>query len=155
MQQAAHSQHTPAVLTVRMFSVPVRTLWFLVLAVTLVSELVPLSLAFENRFSPLTFYFFEAAKLLALFVFGLLMPLAWWQSKSMGIGVLFAIITTAIVEFGQAFIPGHRTSMFEMAVKLALLFTGFVAGLEVRAYQRFTLGRLCILFSSSHWSDPS
>jgi hypothetical protein len=154
MQQAAHSQHSPEVFTVPMFSVPVRSLWFLVLAGTLASEVIPLSLAFENRFSPLTFYFYQAAKMVAFFVFGFLTPLAWWQSKSLGIGALFAIVTTAIVELGQTFIPGHRTSMFEMAVKLGLLFAGFVAGLDVRAYQRFTFGPLCIRFSSSHWSDP-
>jgi hypothetical protein len=59
------------------------------------------------------------------------------------------------VEFGQAFVPGHRTSVFELAVKLGLLFTGFVSGLDVRAYQRFHVGRLCVLFSSSHWKDPA
>jgi hypothetical protein len=143
------------VVTVPKFSAPVRGLWLLLLACTLASELIPLSLAFEARFPPLAFYLYQASKLAAFFAFGFLTPLAWWQSKSLGIGALFAIVTTAIVELGQSFVPGHSTSVFELTVKLVLIFTGFVSGLEIRAYQRFTLGRLCILFSSSHWSDPS
>jgi hypothetical protein len=138
-----------------MFGAPVCALWFFVLACTLASELIRLTLAFEGRFPPVVFYSYQAAKLVAFFVFGFLTPLAWWQSKSLGIGALFAIVTTAIVEFAQSFVVGHSTSVFELAVKLVLLFTGFLLGLDARMYQRFTFGRLGVLFSSSHWSDPS
>jgi hypothetical protein len=158
MHRTAHfhrspSHRSPVVLTVPMFSLPVRSLWFLVLIGTLASELVPLSLTFEARFSPLTFYFYEAAKMVAFFVFGCLTPLAWWQSRSLGIGALFAIGTTAVVEFGQAFIPGHRTSVLELAVKLVLLFTGFIWGLDKRAYQTLAFGPLRVRFTSTHWSE--
>jgi hypothetical protein len=154
MLSGAHSHRSPgAIVTIPMFSVPVRGLWFLLLAGTLVSELVPLSLEFEARFSTLTFHSYEAAKLVAFFVFGFLTPIAWWRYKSLGMGVLFAIVTTAIVELGQAFIPGHRTSMFELAVKLVLLLTGFTAALDVRKYQEFTAGPLCLRFSSRYWNN--
>ena len=134
-----------------MFSIAVRGLWFVLLACTLVAEVVPLSTAFEAQFSTFTFHSYEAAKLVAFFVFGFLTPVAWWRYKTLGIGVLFAIITTAIVELGQAFIPGHRTSMLELSVKLVLLFTGFAAALDVRKYQQFTAGRICVRFSSRYW----
>jgi hypothetical protein len=156
MLSGTHSRRSPAVIvTVPMFSIPVRGLWVLVLACTLVAELVPLTLAFEAEFSTLTFHSYEAAKLVTILLFGFLTPIAWWRYKSLGIGVLFAIVTTAIVEFGQAFIPGHRTSMLELAVKLVLLFTGFAAALDVRKYQEFTAGPLCIRFSSRYWSSLS
>jgi hypothetical protein len=154
MIPGAHSHRSPAtIVTVPMFSLPVRGLWFLLLAFTLAIELVPLSLAFEAQFSSFTFHSYEAAKLLAFFVFGFLTPIAWWRYKTLGIGVLFAIITTAIVELGQAFIPGHRASIFELTVKLVLLFIGFAAALDMRKYQEFTVGPLCVRFSSRHWSS--
>jgi hypothetical protein len=134
-----------------MFSAPVRSIWFVLFAITLVSELVPLSLAFEAQFPPLVFRCYEAAKLLAFFVLGFLTPIAWWDYKSLGRGALFAIVTTGIVEIGQAFIPGHRASTLELAVKLVLIFTGFVCGLDARKDQQFTVGTLCIRFSSRYW----
>jgi hypothetical protein len=152
MVSKANLNHTPAVIvTIPMFSLPVRSLWLLLLAFTLTIELVPLSAAFEAQFSSLMFHSYEAAKLVAFVVFGFLTPIAWWRYKSLGIGVLFAIITTAIVELGQAFIPGHRTSTFELVVKLVLLFIGFAAALDVRKYQEFTIGPLRIRFSSRYW----
>jgi hypothetical protein len=140
-----------AIITISMFGSLVRGLWFLLLASTLVSELVPLSVAFEAQFSTLTFHFYELAKLGAFFVFGFLTPLAWWRYKNLGVGVLFAIVTTAVVELGQAFIPGHRTSALELSVKLILLLTGFACALDVRKYQNFNTGPLSVRFSSRHW----
>jgi hypothetical protein len=144
--------HRPSVMaTVPMFSWPVRGLWMLFLAFTLISELVPLSAAFEAQFSWLVFHCYEAAKLMGFLVFGFVTPIAWWRYKSLGMGALFAIVTAAIVEVGQAFIPGHRTSIFELAVKLVLLFTGFAVALDVRKYQEVKLGPLCVRFSSRYW----
>jgi hypothetical protein len=154
MLSDANLDHTPAaIVTVPMFSLPVRSLWLLLLAFTLAIELVPLSVAFEAQFSSFIFHTYEAAKLAAFVVFGFLTPLAWWRYKSLGIGALFAIVTTAIVELGQAFIPGHRTSTFELVVKLVLLFVGFAAALDVRKYQEFTIGPLRVRFSSRYWSS--
>jgi hypothetical protein len=152
MLSGAHSGRTPAaVITVAMFSLPVRALWFLVLACTLVSELVPLSVAFEAQFSTLTFHLYEVAKLVTFLVFGFVTPIAWWRYKNLGMGALFALITTATVEFGQAFIPGHRTSVLELGVKLFLLFIGFAIALDIRKYQNFNAGPLSVRFSSRHW----
>jgi len=156
MLSDANLNRSPAtIVTVPMFSLPVRGLWFLLLALTLAIEVVPLSVAFEAQFSSLVFHSYEAAKLVAFVVFGFLTPLAWWRYKSLGIGVLFAMVTSAIVELGQSFIPGHRTSTFELAVKLVLLFVGFAAALDVRKYQEFTVGPMCIRFSSRYWSNLS
>jgi hypothetical protein len=152
MLSRANSNSPPAaMLTVPMFSMPVRTLWILLLAGTLVIELVPLSVSFEAHFSSLIFHSYEAAKLVAFFAFGFLTPIAWWRYKTLGIGVLFAIVTTAIVELGQAFIPGHRASIFELTVKLVLLFTGFAAALDIRKYQEFMIGPMRVRFSSRYW----
>ena len=144
-----------ATITVPMFSKIVRSLWLLVLACMLVSELVPLTLAFEAHFSTLVFHSYEVAKLVMLVVFGFLTPLSWWRYKSLGAGAIFAIATTVLVEVGQTFIPGHRTSILELAVKLVCLFAGFAAALDVRKYQQFVVGPLCIRFSSSHWKSPA
>jgi len=153
MVSDAKLDHNPlSSVTVPMFSLPVRSLWFLLLIFTLGIELVPLSVSFEARFSPLIFYSYEALKLVAFIVFGFLTPIAWWRYKSLGIGVLFAITTAAIVELGQAFIPGHRASTLELAVKLMLLFGGFTAALDVRKYQEISIGPLLVRFSSRYWS---
>jgi hypothetical protein len=154
MHRVAHSHRFPFIaVTVPMFGAAVRSLWLVVLVCTMTSELVPLSLAFEARFSPLTFYFYEGAKLVAFFVFGFLTPISWWGSRSLGKGAIFAIATTAIAELAQAFIPGHRTSVFELLVKLFLLFIGFAFGLDVRHDQRLTAGPLRVRLSSRHWSE--
>jgi hypothetical protein len=148
----ADSRRAPApVITVPMFGVLVRGLWFLLFAGTLFSELVPLSAAFEAQFSTFTFHSYEVAKLVAFFVFGFLTPIAWWRYRNLGIGILFAIMATAIVEFGQSLIPGHRTSVIELVAKLVLLFIGFATGLDSRKYQNFSAGPLCVRFSSRYW----
>jgi hypothetical protein len=155
MHNVANTHRPPvAVFKVAMFGVLVRVLWFMVLACVLAFELIPLSLAFEAKFPPIVFYFYEATKLIAFFIFGFLTPITWWTSQSLGKGALFAILTTAVVEFGQSVIPGHRTSVLELAVKLVLLFTGFVSGLDIRKYQQLVIGPLCVRFSSRYWSDP-
>jgi hypothetical protein len=152
MLPGVHSHRSPIKLvTVPMFGIAVRGLWVLLLLSTFLIEVIPLSTAFEAQFSNFTFHFYEAMKLVAFFVFGFLTPIAWWRYKSLGIGVLFAIITTAIVELGQAFIPGHRASILELVVKLVLLFGGFAAALDVRKYQNFNIGPLCVRFTSRYW----
>jgi hypothetical protein len=138
-----------------MFSLAIRCFWFLVLATTLTAELVPLSLALEARFSTFTFHCYEASKLAACFVFGFVTPLAWWRYQTLGKGMLFAITTTAIVEAGQSFIPGHRSSTLELLVKLVLLFAGFACSLDIRKYQHFTFGHFSIRFSSPYWEQSS
>jgi hypothetical protein len=141
--------------SVAMFSIPVRSVWLLVLMGTLISELVPLSLTFESRFSPIVFHSYQAAKLIAFWCLGFLTPLAWWHYKRLGIGVLFTVAITATVEIMQSLIPGHRTSAVELMVKIVLLFTGFVSGLDVRKYQQLTVGPMSIRFTSRHWRDVS
>jgi len=156
MLSNAHLHRLPeAIVTIPMFSVTIRSLWFVLLVATLSAELIPLSLAFEARFPPLTFYSYVAAKLMAFFVFGFLTPLAWWRYKSLGTGILFAFVTTAIVELGQAFIPGHRTSVIELAVKLVLLFGGFAGALAIRRNQEYDFGMLHLRFSSPYWEQSS
>jgi len=138
-----------------MFGLSARSCWFVLLICTLVSELVPLSLTFEARFPSIVFHVYGAAKLLCFFLFGFITPLAWWRYNTLGAGALFAVTTTAFVEISQGFIPGHRTSIFELAVKLILLFTGFAAALEARKFQQLTIGSLSIRFSSRYWANPS
>jgi hypothetical protein len=149
-------RHFPQrVVSVAMFGVPLRAVWFLALMGTLISELVPLSATFESRFSPFAFYSYQGAKLMAFMGLGFLTPLAWWHYKRLGIGVLFMIAITVTVEILQFLIPGHRTSGVELVVKIVLLLTGFVCGLDVRKYQRFTVGPLSVRFTSRHWRDVS
>lgn len=145
---------SPAIVNVPMFSLPIRILWLLVVGGTLLSQLVPLTLAFEAQFSTLTFHFYQAAKLAAFFVFGFLTPLAWWRYQTLGRGILFGIVTTAIVEIGQSFIPGHRSSVIELCVKVTLIITGFALALDIRKYQDFKIGALSIRFSSRYWGHP-
>jgi len=146
----SHRPHA-TLITIPMFSTVTRGLWFVFLACTLFTELVPLSAALEAQFSPLVFHSYEAAKLVAFLVFGFLTPMAWWCYKNLGVGVLFAVVATAIVELGQAFIPGHRTSALELIVKLLLIVIGFAAALDIRKYQKFNAGPLSVHFSSRYW----
>ena len=150
----SHRSASP-VITISMFGAFIRTLWFFLLTATLVSELVPLTLEFEARFSTFTFHSYELAKLAAFLMFGFLTPIAWWRYNSLAMGALFATITTTVVESGQAFIPGHRASAFELAVKLLLLFAGFVVALNIRKYQELNLRLINIRFSSRYWSNAA
>ncbi len=138
---------------ITMFGGPVRILWFLLLAITLVAETAPLSLSFEAKFPPLFFYGYEAAKLAAFVCLGFLTPVAWWHYKSLGNAAMFALVVTGFVEMGQSFIPGHRPSTLELFVKFMLLFAGFVTGLDVRKYQVLSIGRFTVHFSSRYWKE--
>lgn len=154
MLPKVHPYRMPsAVLTIAMFSTIIRVVWFLVFACTLFSEVVPLSVAFEAQFSTFVFHLYQAAKLVAFFMFGFLTPIAWWRYNNLGIRVLFAITATIFVECGQAFIPGHRMSVIELGVKLVLLFSGFATALDIRKYQILKAGPLSLRFSSRYWSD--
>src|ERR1700678_2606568 len=83
MLSRAHSHRsTAAVVTIPMFSMPIRALWFLLLACTLASELVPLTVAFEAQFSSLAFHSYQALKLVAFVALGFMTPLAWWRTTA-------------------------------------------------------------------------
>jgi hypothetical protein len=140
-----------ATVTIPMFSALIRSLWFLLAAFTLALELIPLSRSFEERFSSFIFYSYVVAKLVGFFIFGFLTPIAWWSYKTFGVGALFVLFTTAIVELAQSFLTGHRFSIIELTVKCVLVFGGFVAGLDVRKYQELRAGPLYVRFSSCHW----
>lgn len=153
MHVHAQSHHRAAsTITIKMFSRAIRGYWLFALAITLISELVPLTAGFEAQFSTLVFHSYEGAKLVVFFLFGALTPLAWWRYQTLGTGVLFAITTTAIVEVGQTFVPGHRTSLVELVVKLVLLFAGFALALDARKYQNVSVGPVLFRFSSPYWT---
>jgi hypothetical protein len=141
------------VVTIAMFSRASRSLWFLIFACTLVFELVPLSLPFEAGFSPLLFHSYESVKVLAFLIFGFLTPITWWHYKNLGMGLVFATVITAMVELGQAVIPGHRASTLELGVKLIVFVVGFVYGLDVRHDQQVSAGPVKVRFSSRYWSE--
>jgi hypothetical protein len=150
-ETANRSRSQVATITIPMFSVLVRGLWILLAALTLALELIPLSVAFEGRFSLFPFYSYVVAKLVGFFVFGFLTPIAWWSYRTFGVGALFVILTTAIVELGQSVVTGHRFSIVELTVKCSLVFGGLVVGLDVRKYRQLSAGPLRVRFSSRHW----
>ena len=140
-----------ATVSIAMFTFAEKAIWIVLLACTVGSELIPLPPAIEAHFTYLGFYVYVAAKLLLFFVFGFITQIAWWKYTALTAAEVISILATAGAEIGQLFIPGHRASGLELVVKLALLFTGTIAGLDVRKYQNVHAGPISILFTSRHW----
>jgi hypothetical protein len=139
MAAALQLQHASGPSALTLFSVPFRIGWCTVFCVLLVAEVVPLP-----PVAPIPLYSYLAAKVVLFAALGFLTPLTFWTFKTLGFGILFSIVTTAIVEFLQSFSPGHRASYLELLGKLVLLFSGFAVAITARHDLQIKIGPIRI-----------
>jgi hypothetical protein len=130
----------------------IRAAWFLSAVLTISLELSSFH-NFESRFRFLAyflFYGYKALKALLFLVFGYLTPIAFWRFRSLTYGLVIAATSAAIVEGLQGYLvfTGHSFGWLELAAKLALIFAGFVKGLDDRYEGAMKFGRLSLPISS-------
>lgn len=138
-------------LQLSLFGTLFRTAWFVLLALTLSSELIPRPL----DMTPVPLYSYTAAKAVAFLLWGFATPLAFWRFDSLGSGVVSSIAITAIIECAQLSIGGHRFSWLELAGKLALVFFGFMVALDCRYENRISIGAILICLRNPHEGETT
>ena len=116
------------------------------LVLTVFLEVEPLP---AEMYPPL-FYSYKVLKGLLFFALGYLTPLAFWRFNSLGRGMLLAVLSASAVEMAQDFFQGHRFSLFELALKLLVIFAGFALALNARYEQRISLGWWRIQLNIEH-----
>jgi len=135
---------TPAGLTLRAFSRPLRITWFVIFALTVISEVYPFPLL-----PPLPFYTIWGAKLLLFLVLGYLAPLTFWRFNALNRGILLAAGSASLVEGLQTVVShGHSFHWYELLVKLALILLSFIVGLEAVYDREILIGPLRIVITS-------
>jgi hypothetical protein len=112
-----------------LFDVYIRALWLALVAVTILSEVIP-----TPHLKPLLFYgLYSPAKLICFLALGFFTPLALASMNAMNRGIAFATVSAAIIEVLQTFIGnGHSFHWYELVVKLFIILFGFSFGLTVR-----------------------
>jgi hypothetical protein len=122
------------------FGFAAKSFWAIVVAITVVTEVIPIPLM-----PPLPFYSFGVSKLISFVALGYLAPLAFRRFNALNRGILLATISAACVESLQGLLHhGHSFHWYEMAVKLTLILLGFALGLDVCYDRRISLGPLQI-----------
>ncbi|MGA8596241.1 MAG: VanZ family protein [Bryobacteraceae bacterium] len=129
------------------FSTAPKLGWFGLLALTIFLEVEPLP---QEIYPPL-FYSYKLLKGVLFFALGYLTPLAFWRFNSLGRGMLLAALSACAVEMLQGFFQGHRFSLFELGLKLLVIFAGFALALNARYEQRISLGWWRIQLKSEHF----
>jgi hypothetical protein len=129
------------------FNLAPKLFWFALLAFTVFLEVEPIP---PIVYPPL-FYSYKCLKGILFFALGYLTPLSFWRFNSLGRGVLLAILSAGFIEFVQGFFQGHRFSIFELLLKLVVIFVGFAVALNARYDQKISLGVWTINLKSKHF----
>jgi hypothetical protein len=129
------------------FSIAPKLAWFGLLALTIFLEVEPL----PQEIYPPFFYSYKFLKGVLFFALGYATPLAFWRFNSLGRGMLLAALSASAVEMVQGFFQGHRFSLFELGLKLLVIFAGFALALNARYEQRISFGRWRIQLKSEHF----
>jgi hypothetical protein len=115
-------------------------LWTGIVAVTVVTEVMPIPLMPRAPF-----YAYCAAKLICFVAVGYLAPLAFWRFNALNRGILLAAISATCVESLQGILRyGHSFHWYELLVKLALILLGFALALDARYERRISIGKITI-----------
>jgi glycopeptide antibiotics resistance protein len=127
-------------LSVPVLGVPAKALWTIVLAVTVLTEVIPVPLML-----PPLFYSYSISKVVAFIVLGYLTPLALRRFDALKQGILLATMSAAAVEALQGLLHhGHSFHWYELGIKLLLISGGFALALEARYDHKISLGPINI-----------
>jgi hypothetical protein len=133
-----------------MFSRAFVCLWVTVAMVTVIADIMPVSLHLPRP----VFYSYKTTKVILFVLLGYLGPLTFWRFDSLGLGALFALGSAATVEVLQGWIQsGHAFSLFELAAKLFLIGAGFVTALNARYDGELNLGVVRLDLRNEHLSN--
>ena len=127
-------------LGVRVFNPISKAIWGLLVAVTVISETIPIPLM-----PRLPFYTYCAAKLLCFLAVGFLAPFAFLRFNALNRGILLAAVSATCVESLQGVLHrGHSFHWYELLLKLALILLGFAFALDARYEQKISVGPIHI-----------
>jgi hypothetical protein len=127
---------TSDALHLQVFSPVLRTLWMVLVIITVGSEMIPISLM-----PPLPFYCYCITKLSAFVCLGYVAPLAFCRFNALNRGILLATLSATCVEVLQGILHhGHSFHWYELIVKLTLILLGFALALEARYERTISVG---------------
>jgi len=136
----------------KVFTPTLRTTWLLIVAVTIVSEVILLPT--NPPLPPIPHYAYKIFKVLLFISVGYLAPLAFWRFNALNRGIMLAAISSAAVESLQGIIGhGHGFHWYELLIKLALILIGFALALDARYEHQISLGPLHIHLVGEHLSE--
>lgn len=136
-------------LRLRVFTSFMRSLWIVIILLTIASELVPVPV-----FPPELHYSIKFAKGLLFVLAGYLLPLTFWRFNSLNRGIVFASFSAGLVETLQGvFGNGHSFHWYELLLKVALVLFGFILALDARYERRITMGPLKVALTGECLSD--
>jgi hypothetical protein len=120
----------------RVFSLATKAIWGLIVATTVVTEVIPIPLM-----HPFPFYSYKAAKLVCFVALGYLAPLAFWRFNALNRGILLAAASATSVESLQGLLRhGHSFHWYELLAKLGLILFGFALALDARYERMISIG---------------
>jgi len=129
-------QQTTGELRLRISSAAPKLLWAVIVAVTIVNEVIPIP-----RLTAGAFYSFYAAKILCFFALGYVTPLAFLRFNALNRGFFLAATSATFVESLQGFWRhGHSFHWYDLAGKLALILLGFALALDARYEGLISIG---------------
>ena len=130
----------------RVFGAVSKTIWGIIAAVTVISEVVPVPLM-----PPVPFYSYCAAKLVCFVALGYLAPLAFWRFNALNRGILLGAISATVVESLQGLLHhGHSFHWYELIVKLGLILLGFALALDARYKHMISIGPIRLRLIGDH-----
>jgi hypothetical protein len=122
------------------FGLVAKSFWAIVVAATVVTEVIPVPLM-----PPLPFYSYGVSKLISFVAVGYVAPLAFRRFNALNRGILLATISAVCVESLQGLLHhGHSFHWYELGVKLLLIFVGFALALEARYNGKISIGPINI-----------
>lgn len=133
--------HRAIVLRLPLFTPVMRMLWFAVFTLTIVSEVVYIPLMAYYYFYP-----YCALKAVCFLLVGYLAPLSFWRFNALNRGILFAAVSSALVEALQLLVPnGHSFHWYELILKLVVILFGFALALDARFEREAAAGPIRIV----------
>jgi hypothetical protein len=133
----------------KVFTPTLRIAWILIVAITIVSEVVLLPT--NPPLPPIPHYSYKIFKLFLFAAVGYLAPLSFWRFNALNRGIMLAAVSAMGVESLQGLIGrGHSFHWYEMLLKLGLILLGFALALDARYEHQISAGPIHIRLVGEH-----
>jgi hypothetical protein len=126
---------------IEIFTRSLRFSWILVAAITVMSEVgrVPVMTPFVH------YGLYGPTKALIFLLLGFLTPLAFLSLNALNRGIVFAAVSTGVIELLQRRIgSGHSFHWYELALKISFILLGTIVALDARYHRSLTVGKFSI-----------
>jgi len=138
----------------KVFTPTLRIAWILIVAITIVSEVVLLPT--NPPLPPIPHYSYKIFKLLLFVSVGYLAPLSFWRFNALNRGIMLSAVSAMGVEGLQGLIGrGHSFHWYEMLLKLGLILLGFALALDARYEHQISVGPVHIRLIGEHLTQKA